>query len=111
MCPLYYSIMVRVDHICGDWFAVLIIAEGMYCIFHGFWKLESVPHKAKHFRLECSGCLVQTNDTTISMAFGNGCVISLYKPTLQPKVLGFVWCYLCTLSHCLFPYGMDTQPE
>ena len=39
-----------------------------------------------------------------------GGVISLYKPTttLQPKVLGFVW---CTLSHCLFPKAMDNQPE
>ncbi len=44
------------------------------------------------------------------MSFGNGCVISLYKPTttLQPKVLGFVW---CTLSHCLFPKAMDNQPK
>ena len=35
-----------------------------------------------------------------------GGVISLYKPTitLQPKVLGFVW---CTLSHRLFPKAMD----
>ncbi len=42
------------------------------------------------------------------MAFGNGCVISLYKPTttLQPKVLGFVW---CTLSHHLFPKARDNQ--
>ena len=34
-----------------------------------------------------------------------GGVISLYKPTttLQPKVLGFVW---CTLSHRLFPKAM-----
>ncbi len=27
------SITVRVDHFCGDWFTVLIIAEGMHCIF------------------------------------------------------------------------------
>ena len=41
---------------------------------------------------------------------GMGGVISLYKPTttLQPKVLGFVW---CTLSHRLFPKAMDNQPE
>ena len=39
-----------------------------------------------------------------------GGVISLYKltTTLQPKVLGFVW---CTLSHRLFPKAMDNQPE
>ncbi len=42
----------------------------------------------------------------LSMAFGNGCVISLYKP-LQPKALGFVW---CTQSHRLFPRAMDKQP-
>ncbi len=46
----------------------------------------------------------------VAMAFGNGCVIRLYKPTttLQPKVLGFVW---CDLSHRLFPKAMDNQPE
>ena len=27
--------------------------------------------------------------------------------SLQPKVLGFVW---CTLSHRLFPKAMDIQP-
>ena len=39
-----------------------------------------------------------------------GGVISFYKPTttLEPRVLGFVW---CTLSHCLFPNAMDNQPE
>ena len=35
-------------------------------------------------------------------------VVSLVSTTLQPKVLGFVW---CTLSHCLFPKAMDNQPE
>ena len=27
--------------------------------------LKSTPHKAKHSKLECSGWLVQANDTTI----------------------------------------------
>ncbi len=46
----------------------------------------------------------------VAMAFGNGCVIRLYKSTttLQPKVPGFVW---CDLSQRLFPKAMDNQPE
>ncbi len=44
------------------------------------------------------------------LPYGNGCVISLCKPTptLQPKVLGYVW---CTLSHYLFPKAMDNQTK
>ena len=45
----------------------------------------------------------------VAMAFGNGCVIRLYKPTttLQLKVLDFV---RCDLSHHLFPKAKDNQP-
>ena len=35
-------------------------------------------------------------------------IVCISQPlyTLQPEVLGFVW---CTLSHCLFPKAMDNQ--
>ncbi len=44
------------------------------------------------------------------MAFGNGCVISLHKPTttLQPKVLGLCVLGLCVVS--LFPKAIHVQP-
>ena len=70
-----------------------------------------------NFRL-VGGMLLQRFCKILYCIFQAGCprllemggVISLYKPTttLQPKVLGIVW---CTLSHRLFPKAMDNQPE
>ena len=85
--------------------SLALIVSQCSCIITVFGKIQtSYGHHAQ----TCMNSILLYCIGWLSIAFGNGCVISLYKPTttLQLKLFGFIL-YIIQLSHHLLPKAMD----